>query len=61
MDNLQKLKREQAILKGQLETLNGRMMAGDRALRAQVSSVNRQLARIEERIQAVEGTVKRDE
>ena len=61
MDNLQKLKREQAILKGQLETLNGRMMAGDRALRAQVTAVSRQLARIEERIQAVEGMVKSDE
>ncbi len=55
MDNLQKLKREQAILKGQLDTLNGRMMAGERTLRAQVTSVSRQLARIEERIQAQAG------
>ncbi|GEM_PF-4208907 len=61
MDKLQRLKREQAVLTRQLETLNGRLLAGDRTVRTQVTAVNRQLARIGEQIGALEGPVKRDE
>lgn len=51
MDRLQKLEREQAVLTRQLDTLNGRLLAGDRTVRAQISAVNRQLARIGEQIE----------
>lgn len=61
MANLDKLKREQAILKGQLDSLNGRLMAGERSLRAQVASVGKHLALIEERIKAQEGTDRQPE
>lgn len=55
MENIQKLKREQAILKGQLDTLNGRLMAGERSLRPQVAAVSRQLGKIEARVKALTG------
>lgn len=55
MDKLQRLKREQAVLTRQLETLNGRLLAGDRTVRTQVTAVNRQLARIGEQIGALTG------
>lgn len=61
MEKLEKLKREQAVLARQLETLNGRLLAGDRTVRSQVTAVNRQLARIVEQIGALEGPVKSDE
>jgi hypothetical protein len=55
VDKLQQLKREQAVLARQLETLNGRLLAGDRTVRSQVTAVNRQLARIGEQIGALTG------
>lgn len=61
MDKLQRLKREQTVLARQMETLNGRLLAGDRTVRAQISAVNRQLARIGEQIEAIEGPVKSEE
>lgn len=55
MDKLQKLKREQAVLTHQLDTLNGRLLAGDRTVRAQISAVNRQLAKVGEQIGTLTG------
>ena len=55
MDKLQRLKREQAVLTRQLDTLNGRLQAGDRTVRAQISAINRQLTTIGEQIGTLAG------
>ncbi|MSS70761.1 MAG: hypothetical protein EXS64_04645 [Candidatus Latescibacteria bacterium] len=55
MEKLQKLKREQAVLTHQLDTLNGRLQAGDRTVRAQISAINRQLTTINEQIESLTG------
>ncbi len=61
MENLEKLKRERVVLARQLASLNGRLMAGDRSLRTQVAAASRQVARIEERIQALTGEKQKEQ
>jgi hypothetical protein len=51
VNKAQHLEREKAVLTRQLQTLSGRLQAGDRTVRAQISAVNRQLARIAEQLE----------
>jgi hypothetical protein len=55
VDRLQKLQREQAVLTHQLDALNGRLLSGDRTVKAQISAFNRQLRRIGEQIGTLTG------